>query len=65
MNGTPWGDDNQFVTELLKATGVLVVHGSGFDPRYGKEHFRSVFLPDESVLSEAFDAIENFMKTHA
>lgn len=63
--GTDWSDDNQFVSELLKETGVLVVHGSGFDPSYGKEHFRTVFLPDESMLSEAFDAIENFMKTHS
>ena len=65
LHGTAWSDDNQFVTELLKETGVLVVHGSGFDPTYGKGHFRSVFLPDQSMLSEAFDAIENFMKSHA
>lgn len=65
LRGTSWNDDVQFVTELLKETGVVVVHGSGFDPDYGRGHFRSVFLPDESVLSEASDAIENFMKTHA
>jgi tyrosine/nicotianamine family aminotransferase len=64
LRGTEWSNDGQFVTELLKETGVLVVHGSGFDPTYGKDHFRSVFLADESMLSEAFDAIENFMKTH-
>jgi len=65
LRGTAWSDDNQFVTELLKETGVLVVQGSGFDPIYGKGHFRSVFLPDESMLSEAFDAIENFIKSHS
>ena len=65
LRGTAWSDDNQFVTELLKETGVLVVQGSGFDPIYGKDHFRSVFLPDESMLSEAFDAIENFIKSHS
>jgi aspartate/methionine/tyrosine aminotransferase len=64
LRGTPWSNDVEFVTELLKETGVLVVHGSGFDPIYGQDHFRCVFLPDESMLSEAFDAIENFMKTH-
>jgi len=65
LRGTAWSDDNQFVTELLKETGVLVVQGSGFDTIYGKGHFRSVFLPDESMLSEAFDAIENFIKSHS
>ena len=60
--GQRWKSDYEFVTELLKETGVLVVHGSGFDPMYGKDHFRAVFLPDETILTEAFDAIEDFMK---
>lgn len=60
--GHRWKSDYEFVTELLKETGVLVVHGSGFDPMYGKDHFRAVFLPDEAILTEAFDAIEDFMK---
>ena len=64
LNGTKWRDDEEFVSELLKETGVLVVHGSGFDPTYGKNHFRTVFLPQESMLEEAFDAIEDFMKRH-
>jgi tyrosine/nicotianamine family aminotransferase len=65
LNGTKWRDDEEFVSELLKETGVLVVHGSGFDPMYGKNHFRTVFLPQESVLEEAFDAIEDFVKRQA
>jgi aspartate/methionine/tyrosine aminotransferase len=65
LNGTKWRDDEEFVSELLKETGVLVVHGSGFDPMYGKNHFRTVFLPQESMLEEAFDAIEDFVKRHA
>ena len=64
LNGTGWRNDYQFITELLKETGVLVVHGSGFDSNYGSSHFRSVFLPDESMLNQAFDAIESFMKAH-
>jgi alanine-synthesizing transaminase len=59
-----WKNDADFVTDLLNETGVLVVHGSGFDPVYGKDHFRVVFLPQETVLSEAFDKIEDFMKKH-
>jgi tyrosine/nicotianamine family aminotransferase len=65
LQGTEWKDDNEFVTKLLEETGVLVVHGSGFDPVYGSGHFRSVFLPEESMMSEAFDAIEGFMKRHS
>ena len=65
LQGTKWKDDKEFVTELLEETGVLVVHGSGFDPVYGRDHFRSVFLPEESMMSEAFDAIEGFMKRHS
>jgi len=62
--GGAWKSDEQFVTELLNETGVLVVHGSGFDPSFGKDHFRAVFLPDESMLEEAFTAIGDFMKRH-
>jgi alanine-synthesizing transaminase len=65
LTGTKWKNDEEFVSELLKETGVLVVHGSGFDPVHGKNHFRTVFLPDENLLKEAFDAMESFMKRHA
>ena len=64
LMGAMWKNDEEFVSELLKETGVLVVHGSGFDPNYGLDHFRMVFLPDESVLQQAFDAIQDFMKRH-
>ena len=64
LQGTNWKNDSQFVLELLQETGVLVVNGSGFDSTYGSSHFRSVFLPDESMLSEAFDSIEDFMARH-
>ena len=64
LAGAKWRSDEEFVTDLLNETGVLVVHGSGFDPEYGKDHFRAVFLPEEATLAEAFDAIENFMKRH-
>ena len=59
-----WKDDKEFVTELLRETGVIVVNGSGFDPAYGKEHFRAVFLAPEEMLSRAFDAVEEFMNRH-
>ena len=60
--GTTWKTDMDFVVKLLKATGVLIVNGSGFDPVYGKGHARAVFLPPIAELEEAFDALEGFMK---
>lgn len=60
--GTRWKTDMNFVVDLLKETGVLIVNGSGFDPVYGKGHARAVFLPPIEVLDEAFNALEQFMK---
>jgi aspartate/methionine/tyrosine aminotransferase len=41
---------------------VLIVNGSGFDAVYGKGHARIVFLPPIATLTEAYDALESFMK---
>ena len=60
--GTTWKTDMDFVVDLLKATGVLIVNGSGFDPVYGKGHARIVFLPPIAELEDAFNALEAFMK---
>jgi tyrosine/nicotianamine family aminotransferase len=59
--GRRWKTDKDFVIDLLKETGVLVVNGSGFDPVYGKDHARIVFLPPCEVLEEAFNSLEQFM----
>lgn len=55
-------DDEKFILELLHATGVLFVHGSGFGQRPGTQHFRVVFLPPEPVLTEAFELLGQFIK---
>jgi alanine-synthesizing transaminase len=60
--GTRWKTDMQFVVELLRETGVLIVNGSGFDPVYGAGHARIVFLPPIEMLEQAFNEIERFMK---
>jgi alanine-synthesizing transaminase len=54
--------DEQFALDLLEASGVLVVHGSGFgcDPADG--YFRLVYLADEQTLDAAFDGIEQAMR---
>jgi aspartate/methionine/tyrosine aminotransferase len=53
--------DQEFVVNLLKKTGVLTVHGSGFGTKYGSGHFRIVFLPDLKTLGFALDEIEKFV----
>ncbi|MFQ6068334.1 MAG: aminotransferase class I/II-fold pyridoxal phosphate-dependent enzyme [Candidatus Bathyarchaeia archaeon] len=61
--GHRWKTDLEFVLDVLKKTGVLFVHGSGFCNTYGVGHFRGVFLPPIDVLENAFDMLEKFMKS--
>lgn len=53
--------DEAFVLDLLEATAVLTVPGSGFgtDPREG--YFRIVYLPNEKTLATVFNSIHLFM----
>jgi aspartate/methionine/tyrosine aminotransferase len=60
--GSRWKTDFEFVLDLLNETGVLFVHGSGFDPTYGAGHVRGVILPPIEKLGQAFDEVETFMK---
>ncbi len=55
--------DEQFVLDLLKETGVLVVHGSGFGVEPQQGYFRIVYLADESTLGDVFDRIDRFLLT--
>jgi len=57
-----WKDDKEFVLDVLNKAHVLLVHGSGFSPEYGKNHFRAVTLPPMEMLEEAFNRLESFMK---
>ncbi|MGB0653722.1 MAG: aminotransferase class I/II-fold pyridoxal phosphate-dependent enzyme [Thermoplasmatota archaeon] len=57
----PWQDDKAFVLDFLRQEKVLTVHGSGFDPTYGKDHFRIVMLPDLDTLGSAFDRLDAFV----
>ncbi len=53
-------NDFHFAVELLKETGVVIVHGSGFGQKPGTQHFRIVFLPPERILDKAYKAIGEF-----
>ncbi len=59
--GSKWKTDSEFAIGLLKETGVLFVHGSGFDPVYGAGHVRGVILPPIETLEHALNEIERFM----
>ena len=60
-----WKGDKEFVLDFLRKEKVLTVHGSGFDPHYGKGHLRLVILPDVPVLETAFDRLERFLQAKA
>ena len=60
--GQKWKTDMEFALELLKETGVLLVHGSGFDPVYGAGHVRGVFLPPIETLEQSLNELDRFMK---
>jgi aspartate/methionine/tyrosine aminotransferase len=59
--GKRWKTDMDFVLSLLQETGVLFVHGSGFDPVYGAGHVRGVILPPTDILEQALNEVEHFM----
>ncbi len=60
----PGHTDEQFVLALLNATGVLVVHGSGFGMRPEDGYFRVVFLADPSELTSVYADIASFTQEY-
>lgn len=62
LKGRPWKTDKEFVLDLIKEEGVVLVHGSGFCKEFGNDHFRTILLPPMDRLEEAYDRLERFMK---
>ena len=58
----PGKTDADFVLALLRATGVLCVHGSGFNTRPEDGFFRIVFLASPAELAGIYDDIAAFTK---
>ena len=59
----PIADDRQFFLQLLEATRVMLVQGTGFN--WAKpDHFRIVFLPHEMDLREAIGRIAKFLEEY-
>lgn len=57
-------NDNHFVAELIKETGVVVVPGTGFGQVPGTNHMRVVFLPQDEVLEKAYKNIVEFYQKY-
>ena len=53
-------NDKQFAGDLLRATNILIVPGSGFDWAE-PDHFRIVMLPEADKLREAMTKMGNFL----
>lgn len=55
--------DTFYVMELLQATGICVIPGSGFGQKSGTFHFRTTFLPPENSMEQVGEKIEKFHKS--
>ena len=56
-------DDKRFALDFLKEKHVLIVPGRGFNwPE--PDHFRVVYLPEETVLREAMAKLGSFLETY-
>lgn len=53
-------DDRKFARDLLHATNILLVPGSGFD-WHEPDHFRIVMLPEAEELKAAMTRMGNFL----
>lgn len=52
--------DAYYCMELLSATGIVVVPGSGFGQRDGTFHFRITILPPEDKIQNVVDLLSKF-----
>ena len=53
-------DDKKFARDLLHATNILLIPGSGFDWKQ-PDHFRIVMLPEVEVLRDAMKRMGEFL----
>ena len=59
----PIYDDMKFAYDFLREKHVLIVQGTGFNwPE--PDHFRIVFLPEETVLREAMGSLKDFLAAY-
>ena len=56
-------NDEQFVLDFLREKHVLLVHGGGFNWA-NPDHFRIVYLPEVSVLTESMKKMDEFLEKY-
>ncbi len=56
----PGKTDEDYVLGLLRATGILCVHGSGFGTPPQDGFFRVVFLASPPELADIYDTMAGF-----
>ena len=56
-------DDKKFARDVLHATNILIVPGSGFEWRES-DHFRIVMLPEAKILKNAMHSLGCFLDTY-
>ncbi len=61
----PGKTDADFIIDLVHATGVLCVHGSGFGMEPADGYFRMVTLAPPAQLNEIWDLIAGFAARYA
>lgn len=54
--------DALYSLELLEATGIVVVPGSGFGQAPGTWHFRTTILPEEDKIEQVIVLLEKFQE---
>ena len=59
-NGGGGAADEAWCVELLEATGIVCVPGSGFRQRAGTWHFRTTFLPPEGDMDSVIEQMAAF-----
>jgi alanine-synthesizing transaminase len=57
--------DEDFVLGLLRATGILCVHGSGFGLPADGGYFRVVFLASPAELGVIYDEVADYARQFA
>jgi alanine-synthesizing transaminase len=61
----PGRTDEDYVLALLRATGLLCVHGSGFGTRPADGYLRIVFLASPEELREIFSLMAEFTASYS
>ena len=49
-----------YAFNLLEATGICIIPGSGFGQQQGTYHFRTTILPQKDMIKEMLGRLEEF-----